>query len=68
MGMHAQIPAGRPPLRTYRTDDPGAANSSASWSTTYQIAFSGTIYAGTSQVQRNILAEKVLGLPREPRA
>ncbi|MFF0043022.1 acyl-CoA dehydrogenase family protein [Streptomyces mirabilis] len=67
MGLHAQVPVGRPPLRTYRTDDPGAANSSASWSTTYLIARSGTIYAGTSQVQRNILAEKVLGLPREPR-
>ncbi|MBO4254574.1 acyl-CoA dehydrogenase family protein [Streptomyces griseorubiginosus] len=67
MGMHGQVPVGRPPLRTYRTDDPGAANSSASWSTTYLIARSGTIYAGTSQVQRNILAEKVLGLPREPR-
>ncbi|MER5182418.1 acyl-CoA dehydrogenase family protein [Streptomyces sp. NPDC002896] len=68
MGLHGQVPVGRPPLRTYRTDDPGAANSSGSWSTTYLIARSGTIYAGTSQVQRNILAEKVLGLPREPRA
>ncbi len=67
MGMHGQVPVGRGPLRTYRTDDPGAANSSGSWSTTYLIARSGTIYAGTSQVQRNILAEKVLGLPREPR-
>ncbi|MFG2965853.1 acyl-CoA dehydrogenase family protein [Streptomyces sp. NPDC048288] len=68
MGLHGQVPVGRPPLRTYRADDPGAANSSASWSTTYLIARSGTIYAGTSQIQRNILAEKVLGLPREPRA
>lgn len=68
MGLHGQVPVGRAPLRTYRTDDPGAANSSASWSATYLIARSGTIYAGTSQVQRNILAEKVLGLPREPRA
>ena len=67
MGLHGQVPVGRGPLRTYRTDDPGAANSSGSWSTTYLIARSGPIYAGTSQVQRNILAEKVLGLPREPR-
>ena len=67
MGLHGQVFAGRGPLRTYRADDPGAANSSGSWSTTYLIARSGTIYAGTSQIQRDIIAEKVLGLPREPR-
>ncbi|MFD9391418.1 hypothetical protein ACFWBB_12010 [Streptomyces sp. NPDC060000] len=63
-GLRGQVPVGRPALRTYLADDPGAANSSASWATTYLIARPGTIYAGTSQVQRNILAEKALGIPR----
>ncbi|MEU7818732.1 acyl-CoA dehydrogenase family protein [Pseudonocardia sp. NPDC049154] len=67
LGAEALAPSGRRPIRHYRADDPGAPNSSASWVDTWMAAISGTIYAGTSQVQRNILAESVLGLPKEAR-
>ena len=68
LGPDALVPEGRMPPRAYRTDDPGAANSTASWVGVFYNSIAGTIYAGTSQVQRNILGESVLGLPKEPHA
>jgi alkylation response protein AidB-like acyl-CoA dehydrogenase len=66
-GLDGLVPEGRGPLRAVRTDDPGAPNSSGSWLGAFLNARAGTIYAGTSEVQRNILAETVLGLPKEKR-
>ena len=36
----------------------------ASWFEMYLRSFAGTIAGGTSQIQRNIVADRVLGLPR----
>ena len=37
------------------------------WGHDYLDAFSETIAGGTAEIQRNIIGERVLGLPRGPR-
>ena len=67
LGADAMTLDGRPPSSAFQTDDPGAANSSGSWGGTFLNARAGTIYAGSSQIQRNIIGEMILQLPKEPK-
>ncbi len=60
-------PSGRRPSSAFDIDDGGAPKSSASWVDTFLNARAGTICAGSSQIQRNIIGEMVRGLPKEPR-
>jgi alkylation response protein AidB-like acyl-CoA dehydrogenase len=34
------------------------------WLKGYQFSLAGPIYAGTNEIQRNVIAQRVLGLPR----
>ena len=46
---------------------PEAELADSPWTDGYLFALSGPIYAGTNEIQRNIVAERILGLPREPK-
>jgi len=46
---------------------PEAELADSAWMDGYLFSLSGPIYAGTNEIQRNIVAERILGLPREPK-
>ena len=66
-GAAAMCPEGRLPINAFQPDDASAPNTTGSWVGTFLNARAGTIYAGSSQIQSNIIGEMVLGLPKEPR-
>jgi alkylation response protein AidB-like acyl-CoA dehydrogenase len=41
-----------------------AASGVGDWLDGYLFSLSGPIYAGTNEIQRNVIAERILGLPR----
>lgn len=45
----------------------GTPNSPSCWMDELLYARAATIYAGSSQIQRNVIGEQLLGLPKEPR-
>ncbi len=59
-GTALRLLGGRAPL----TGDAPAAVDGGRWLDDHLFALAGPIYAGTNQIQRNIIAERVLDLPR----
>ena len=41
-----------------------SADGVGDWLDGYLFSLSGPIYAGTNEIQRNVIAERILGLPR----
>jgi len=46
-------------------DEAPAAVDGGAWMKGFEFSLSGPIYAGTNEIQRNVVAERVLGLPRK---
>lgn len=64
LGPDAAVLSGRGAVAHLGPDPLGGANDPAAWETVFLTARAATIYGGSSQIQRNLLAERVLGLPR----
>jgi alkylation response protein AidB-like acyl-CoA dehydrogenase len=65
LGPYGQLTEGVPSGYEYSSDSTGEHDS---WPYLFLLPFAETIYAGSSQIQKNIIGERVLGLPKEVRA
>ena len=45
--------------------DPAEQDEDAFWEETYLYSRAASVYGGTRQIQRNIIADRVLALPQE---
>lgn len=64
LGPYGQLLAGAPPELSLSGDEDGEGGS---WVYSFVWSRAGTIYAGSNEIQKNIIGERVLGLPKEVR-
>lgn len=67
LGAEILAPTGQGNDGALQVAEAGTENSSQCWVDVYLHARAATIYAGSSQIQRNVIGERLLGLPKEPR-
>jgi alkylation response protein AidB-like acyl-CoA dehydrogenase len=68
LGVEALAPPGVPAIAPLGPQPLGLDSHSAlAWVSDFLHARPGTVYGGSSEIQRNTIGEQVLGLPREPR-
>ena len=66
LGLDALGPVGPGNGGARLVPEAGTPNSPACWMDELLYARAATIYAGSSQIQRNVIGERLLGLPKEP--
>lgn len=67
LGPYGQEISGAPAEIAF-SDPDSPYGDGETWAYQYAWSRAGTIYAGSSQIQKNIIGERVLGLPKEIRA
>ncbi len=66
LGPYGQLTEGQP--EEYRLEIDTAVGDHGTWAYAFLWSRAGTIYAGSSEIQKNVIGERILGLPKETRA
>jgi alkylation response protein AidB-like acyl-CoA dehydrogenase len=69
MAIEILGPAGQLITTQHEWDDIDTSSGEpGTWATAFLWSRAGTIYSGSSEIQKNVIGERVLGLPKEIRA
>jgi alkylation response protein AidB-like acyl-CoA dehydrogenase len=66
LGPYGQLTDGAPPEYQLQIDT--AVGEHGTWAYAFLWSRAGTIYSGSSEIQKNVIGERILGLPKETRA